>query len=68
MADEVRVKDLSRVEMTWLKHIDRRRARILPDDVAARLQRLGLIYKTDQGPRIRDAGKDLLQSDSERPH
>jgi ribosomal protein S19E (S16A) len=60
MAEEVRIKDLSQIEREWLRHIHNRRARMLPDEVKARLEKLGLIHSGPQGLSISQTGRKLL--------
>ena len=62
MADDVRRKDLSRVEFDWLRHIDNRRARMLPEEIEVRLQSLGLIETGLNGIRTTMAGRNLLKA------
>lgn len=68
MADDVRRKDLSRVEFDWLGHIDNKRARMLPEDIEVRLQALGLIEPSLNGIKTTMAGRSLLkaQDDEQR--
>lgn len=60
MGEEVRIKDLSQSEREWLRHINNRRARMLPDEVKARLEQLGLIDSGPQGPSVSQTGRKLL--------
>jgi hypothetical protein len=62
MADDVRRKDLSRVEFDWLRHIDNKRARMLPEDIEVRLQTLGLIETSLNGIKTTTAGRSLLKA------
>ena len=61
MADDVRRQDLSRNELDWLRHIDNRRARMLPEEIEVRLQTLGLIETGLNGIRTTMAGSNLLE-------
>jgi hypothetical protein len=65
MADDVRRKELSRNEWDWLRHIDNRRARMLPEEIEVRLQTLGLIETGLNGIKTTMAGRNLLKAKDE---
>ena len=62
MADDFGGKDLTRNEWDWLRHIDHRRARMLPNDIEVRLMTLGLIETGSNGIRTTMAGRNLLEA------
>jgi hypothetical protein len=62
MADDIRRKELSRNEWDWLRHIDNRRARMLPEEIEVRLQTLGVIETGLNGIRTTMEGRSLLKA------